>query len=66
MSYFFSLYYRKIIKVICAILAVVIDDMKVHLSNLNLLFGKNAIGFKPLAKKKETGKQTASAQYYKY
>ena len=49
------------IKVIYAMLAVAIKDLEVHLGNLNLLLGKNAICFEPSAQKRETGKQTAGA-----
>ena len=54
------------IKVICAILAIAIKDLEVHLSNPHLLLEKSAICFEFLAQKGETGKQTASIQYYKY
>ena len=47
-------------------LAVIIEDLKVHLSNSNLATGKGAICFEPLAQKGETDKQTVSTLYYKY
>ena len=64
MSYFFLLFCRKMIIVICTILAITIEDLKVHLGILNLLLGKNAIWFEPSVQKGEIGKQTASILYY--
>ena len=54
------------IRVVCAILAVAIEDLEVQLSNSNLSIGKSAICFKPSAQKRETGKQMADVLYYKY
>ncbi len=47
-------------------LAVAIEDLEVHLRNLNLPLGKSTIWFRPSAQKGETGKQTAGARYYRY
>lgn len=44
------------IKVICIIFAITIKDLKLHLSTLNLLLGKNTIKFKLLVPKKKTVK----------
>ena len=54
------------IKVVCAMLAVVIKDLKVRLGNSNLLLEKSVIWFELLSQKGETGKQTAGALCYKY
>lgn len=54
------------IKVVCAMLIIVIKDLKVRLSNLNLPTGKSIICFKLLAEIKETDKQISDALYYKY
>ena len=54
------------IKVVYAILVVTIKNLKVYYGNANLLLGKSTIWFEPLAQKRETGKKTASALYYKY
>lgn len=53
------------IRVIYAILTIVIKDLKVQLSNLDLPIRNSAICFEPLAQKEETGKQTADALYDK-
>ena len=66
MSYFFSFFYKKVIKVIYAMFVIAIEDLKMYLSNSNLPLEKSAIWFELLAQKGETGKQTASALYYKY
>ncbi len=47
-------------------LAIAIEDLKVHLRNLNLPLGKSVIWSEPLAQKREIGKQTAGALYYHY
>ena len=47
-------------------LAVAIEDLEVQLNNSNLLIGKSSIRFKPLAQKRESGKQMTGALYYKY
>lgn len=52
--------------VICTIPAIAIEDLKVYYKNANLLLGKSAIRFEPLAQKREISKQIASALYYKY
>ncbi len=54
------------IRVVCAMLAVAIEDLEVHLGNSNLPLEKSAIRFEPSAQKGETGKQTAGALYYQY
>ena len=65
-SHFFLLFCGEMIRVICTMLAIVIKDLEVYLGNSNLPLGKNAIWFKPLAQKRETGKQTACILYYQY
>lgn len=52
------------IKIVCTILAIVIKDFEVHLSNLNLSSGKSAIYFESLAQKRKIVKQIASIRYY--
>ena len=54
------------IRVIFAIVAVAMEDLKVHCVNANLPLEKSAIWFKPVIQKGKTGKQTAGALYYKY
>lgn len=54
--YFFYFFCGKIIKIVCAILAIAMKDLKVCLDNLNLLLGKNVIWFDLLAQKRETSK----------
>lgn len=54
------------IRVIYAILAIAIENLKMRLSNSNLPIGKNAICFISLAQKRKTGKQIADILYYKY
>ena len=51
------------IRVICAILAIVIKDLEVCCGNANLLLRKSAIWFESLAQKKETSKQTVDILY---
>ena len=63
---FLLIFYRKIKKLICAILAIVNKDLKIYLGNLNLLTKKNTIWLEFLAKKRETGKETTDILYYKY
>ena len=65
-SHFFLLFRREMIRVVCAMLAVAIEDLEVRLGNSNLPLGKSAIRFEPSAQKVETGKQTTSALYYQY
>lgn len=43
---FFSLFYREIIKVIYAILAIAIEDFELYFRNKNPLIRKNIIQFK--------------------
>lgn len=64
MFYFLLTFCRKMIKVVCTILIIVIEDLELCLPNLNLLLGKNAIGFELLAQKRKTGKQIANTLYY--
>ena len=66
MSYFFIFFYGKMIKVVYAIFAVAIENLKVCLGNLNLLLRKSTIQFELSAYKKETGKQMAGIPYYQY
>ena len=54
------------IRVVCAILSIAIEDLEVCLSNSNLPTGKIAIRFEPSAQKREPGKETIGALYYKY
>ena len=63
-SHFFLLFYREMIKVVCTMLVITIEDLKMLLDNSNLLLGKSVIWFEPSALKKETGKQTTSTLYY--
>lgn len=53
-------------RVVCAMFIIVIKDLKIYLSNLNLPIGKSEICFKPLAQKREISKQIANTRYYKY
>ncbi len=52
------------IKVVYAILAIVIEDLEVCLSNSNLSLGKSAIRFELLAQNEKTNKLIADALYY--
>lgn len=52
------------IKIIYAIIAIIIKDLKVCLNNSNLLITKNAICFQYLAQKRKIDKQIASILYY--
>ncbi len=65
-SHFFLFFCEEMIGVVCAMLAVAIEDLEVRLGNSNLPLGKSAIWFEPLAQKGETSKQTAGALYYQY
>ncbi len=47
MSYFFLLFCREMIRVVCVMLAVAIEDLEVYLGNSNLPLGKSTIWFKP-------------------
>ncbi len=64
MSHFFLPFCGEMIRVICALLAIIIEDLVIHLHNSNLPLGKSAIRFESLAQKGETCKQTAGALYY--
>ena len=66
MSYFFFLFYRKVMKVLCTLLIILIEYLEVCWGNVNLLSGKHVILFKSLAQKKETKKQTVNVLYFKY
>lgn len=63
MFYFFLSFCRKIIKIICTILIIVIKDLEVYLNNLNMPLKKSKICLQFSAQKDETDKQTAAAQY---
>ena len=65
-SHFFLLFCKEMIRVLCAMLAIAIEDLKVHLGNFNLPLDKSAIWFELLVPKVETSKQTTSALYYQY
>lgn len=54
------------IKIVYAMLAIAIEDLKVQLSNSNLLIKKNAICFKSLVYKEKISKHIANVLYYKY
>ena len=54
------------IRVLCAMLVVAIEDLEMRLANSNIPLAKSAIWFEPLAQKEETGKQTAGILYYQY
>lgn len=47
-------------------LTIVIKNLKIQMTNSNLLMRKNAICFEVSNQKRETDKQTADAIYYKY
>ncbi len=65
-SYFVLPFCGEMIRVICAILAIVIEDLEVHLRNSNLFPGKNVIWFELSAQKREIDKQMAGTLYYQY
>lgn len=65
-SYFFFSFYGEIIKLVCAILAIAVEDLEVCYDNANLFLGKSTIWFGPLAQKGETDKQTTDVLYNKY
>ncbi len=48
MSRFFLPFCGEMIRVVCAILIVTIENLEVRLSNSNLPLGKSAIRFEPL------------------
>ena len=54
--HFFISFCKEMIIVVCAILVVVIKDLKICLSNSNLLTGKKVIYFETLTPKRETDK----------
>ncbi len=66
MSHFFLFFRGEMIRVVCAMLVMAIEDLKVRLGNSNLPLRKSAIWFEPLAQKGETGKQTVDVLYYQY
>ena len=45
--HFFLLFYGKMLRVICAIFAIAIEDLKVQFGDSNLLLDKSVIRFKP-------------------
>ena len=47
-------------------LTIVIKDLEIYLSNLNLVLRKSVIRFELLAQKSETDKQTDGILYYEY
>ena len=47
------------IRVVCAILAIAINDIEMRLGNSNLLLRKSPIWFESSAQKREMGKQMA-------
>ena len=55
-SHYFPLFHGKMIKVVCAMLAVAIEDLEVRIDNPNLPLGKSAIWFEPLSQKFKTSK----------
>lgn len=63
---FFISFCKKTIRVVCAIFVITIKDLEKRVNNSNLLIRKSAIGFELWAQKRETGRQTADALYYKY
>ncbi len=65
-SHFFLSFREEMLKVVCSMLAVAIEDLEVRLRNSNLLLRKSAIWFEPSAQKGEIGKQTTGALYYRY
>ena len=55
-SHFFLPFRGKMTGVVCAILAIAIEDLEMHLGNSNMPLSKSTIQFEPLAQKVETGK----------
>ena len=47
----FFLFYVKIIKIICAIFTIAIEDLKLRMNNKNLLWRKSVIWFEPYIQK---------------
>lgn len=54
------------IKVIYIIFTVIIRDLEIRFSNINLFLRENVICFEPLTQKVEINKQIANILYYKY
>lgn len=54
------------IKVVYVMLAIAIENLEICLGYSNMPFEKIVIWFESLTPKKKTGKETASALYYKY
>ncbi len=54
-SCFFSPFCGKMIRVICAMLVVAIEDLELCMNNKNLPLGKSAIPFEPYTQKSEKG-----------
>lgn len=53
-------------KVVCTIFAIVIEDLELYLGNLNFLLEKNRMWFELLDQRRETGMQKSDTPYYKY
>ncbi len=66
MSHFFHPFGREMIRVVCTMLVIAIEDLGVRLSNLTLPIGKSAIRFEPLVQKGKTSEQIANAIYFFY
>lgn len=63
-SHFFYLFVGEMIRVVCAIYAIIIKDLEMHIDNSNLQWGKSAIRFEPSTQKEENGEQTTDTLYY--
>ena len=61
-SYFFG----KITRIIYTILAITINNLEMHLGNLNLLSGKSTIWFELSIQKEEINKQITGILFYQY
>ena len=55
-SYFFSLFCGEMIRVICAILAIAIENLELHCKNKNPSIKKSTIWFEPYVYNYKTGK----------
>ena len=54
--HFFALFCWEMIRVICVMLAVAIEDFELRINNLYLLMGKSAVCFEPNSQKDSDGK----------
>lgn len=54
------------LRVVCAILIIVIEDLELRCGNANLPLEKNVIRFESQAQKEEIDKQIAGTLYNKY